>query len=69
MFNNSTNVVMAAGAGANQVRLFDYETGNIVCVISDLSKAILCMTKANSSNDFAFGSTDSKLRIMTQKDV
>lgn len=30
-FNNATNVVMAAGAGCNQVRLFDYDTGNIVC--------------------------------------
>jgi len=56
---------MAAGAGANQVRLFDYDTGNVVCVVSDLPKAILCMTKANSSNDFAFGSADSKVRIMT----
>ena len=65
MFNNETNVVMAAGAGANQVRLFDYDTGNIVCIISDLPKAILCLTKANSSNDFAFGGCDSKIRIMT----
>ena len=32
-FNNETNVIMAAGAGANQVRLFDYDTGNVVCVI------------------------------------
>jgi len=67
VFNHETGVVMAAGAGANQVRLFDYETGNIVCVISDLPKAILCMTKANQSNDFAFGSVDSKIRIMTQR--
>ena len=60
---------MAAGAGSNQVRLFDYDTGNVVCVISDLPKAILCLTKANSSNDFAFGSIDSKIRIMAQKDA
>jgi len=58
---------MAAGAGANQVRLFDYETGNVLCVISDLPKAILTLTKANTSNDFAFGSVDSKIRIMTQR--
>jgi len=60
---------MAAGAGANQVRLFDYETGNVLCVISDLPKAVICLTKANTSNDFAFGSVDSKIRIMCQKDL
>ena len=46
-FNNATNVIMAAGAGCNQVRLFDYESGNIICQISDLNNPILCMTKAN----------------------
>lgn len=55
---------MAAGAGSNQVRLFDYETGNILCQISDMPRAILTMTKANTSTDFAFGSADSKIRIM-----
>ena len=55
---------MAAGAGGNQVRLFDYETGNVLCIVSDMPKPILCMTKANTSSDFAFGSVDSKIRIM-----
>lgn len=67
MFSNKYDIVMAAGAGANQVRLFDYTTGNILCVISDLPKAVLCMTKANTTSDFAFGSVDSKIRIMTAK--
>ena len=65
-FNNETNVIMAAGAGDNLVRLFDYDTGSIVCQISDLHKPILCMSKANLSNDFAFGSTDSKVRVISQ---
>ena len=65
--NNETNVIMAGGSGANQVRLFDYETGNVLCVISDLPKAILTLGKANTTNDFAFGSVDSKIRIMTQR--
>jgi hypothetical protein len=60
---------MAAGAGCNQVRLFDYDSGNIICQISDLNNAILCMTKANQSNDFAFGSTDSKVRVIAQRSV
>jgi hypothetical protein len=29
-----------------------------------MPKAILCMAKANSSEDFAFGSVDSKIRII-----
>ena len=69
LFNNKTNTIMAAGAGANQVRLFDYDTGAVLCVISDLPKAILCMTKANTSNDFAFGSVDSKVRIIGQRQL
>ena len=59
-------MIMAAGAGANQVRLFDYATGNVVCVVSDMPRAILCMGLANNSSDFAFGSADSKIRLMAQ---
>jgi hypothetical protein len=58
---------MAAGAGFNEVRVFDYETGNVLCVVSQLPKAILCMSKANTSTDFCFGSADSKIRIMQQR--
>lgn len=57
---------MAAGAGSNQVRLFDFATGNIICVVSDMPKAILCLGLANNSSDFAFGSVDSKIRMMVQ---
>lgn len=62
-------MVMAAGAGANQVRLFDFETGNVLCCISDLPKAVLCMTKCYTSQDFAFGSADSKVRIMSMRKI
>jgi hypothetical protein len=58
---------MAAGAGANEVRLFDYKTGNILCCIGDMNRAVLSMTKANTTSDFAFGSADSKIRIMQQR--
>lgn len=58
---------MAAGAGGNQVRMFDYETGNVISIISDMPKPILCMAKANTTSDFAFGSVDSKIRIMQQR--
>lgn len=67
-FNEETNVVMAGGAGSNEVRLFDYTTGNVICSISDLPKAVICMCQANNSNEFAFGSVDSKVRFITLQD-
>lgn len=67
MFNHKQDMIMAAGAGANQVRLFDYNTGAVLCMISDMPRPILCMAKANTSTDFAFGSVDSKLRIMQMR--
>lgn len=32
-----------------------------------MPRAVLTMTKANTSSDFAFGSADSKIRIMAQR--
>ena len=55
---------MAGGAGRNQVRIFDYESGNLVCVVSDMPRSVLCMDVAHTSNGFAFGSADSCVRIM-----
>merc|ERR1712146_341820 len=54
MLNNKQDMIMAAGAGGNQVRLFDYETGNVLCIVSDMPRPILCMAKANTTTDFAF---------------
>lgn len=68
-FSNKGDIIMAAGAGTNEVRLFDFATGNILCQISDMPRAVLCMTKANNSTDFAFGSADSKIRIMQQRKI
>lgn len=69
MFSNKYDVIMAAGAGANEVRLFDYKTGNILCCIGDMNRAVLSLTKANTTSDFAFGSADSRLRIMQQRTI
>lgn len=68
-FNNKQDIIMAGGAGANQVRLYDYDTGHVLCIISDMSRAVLCLTNANTTNDFCFGSCDSKLRIMSLKNT
>ena len=67
MFNNKYDTILAAGAGSNQVRLFDYETGEVTAVISEVPKPVLCMAKANHSLDFAFGSADSRIRLMDMK--
>lgn len=69
MFNHKQDTIMAAGAGCNQVRHFDYETGEVLAVISDVPKAVLCMAKANTSADFAYGSADHKIRLMETKRV
>ena len=66
-FSKKQDVIMAGGAGSNQVRCFDYETGQILSVISDLPRAVLGMCNANTSMDFAFGSVDSKIRIFSMK--
>lgn len=63
-FNKKQDLVIAGGAGKNEVRLFDYATGNIVCAISDMDKSILCVDSANTSQGFAFGSADSCIRVM-----
>jgi WD40 repeat protein len=68
-FNKKQDVVLAGGAGTNQVRCYDYETGNILSVISDLPRACLHICNANNSNDFAFGSADSRMRIFQMKTV
>jgi WD40 repeat protein len=69
IFNNSTNLIMAGGAGANEVRIFDFNTGSLVSAIKNLPKAVLCMSLAHNNNDFVFGSVDSKSRVITQKNV
>ena len=43
MFSRKQDLIFAGGAGMNEMRVFDYETGNIVCIVSDMEKSILCM--------------------------
>ena len=64
MFSKKQDIVFAGGAGKNEMRLFDYETGNLICIISDMERCVMCMDIAKKSNNFAFGSGDSHIRIM-----
>jgi len=57
-------MILAGGAGKNEVRIFDYSTGNIVCIVSDMERSILCLDIAKTSSQFAFGSADTCIRIM-----
>ena len=43
MFNKKQDLILAGGAGVNQARVFDYDTGNIVCIISDMERSVLCL--------------------------
>jgi hypothetical protein len=45
------------------MRVFDWETGNIVGMVSNIPKSILCGDTANKTSMFAFGAADSKARI------
>jgi len=63
MLNAREDIIYAGGAGKNEMRLFDFETGNIVAMIGNLEKSVLCGALANTSNQFAFGSADSRVRI------
>ena len=63
MVNKREDLIFAGGAGKNEMRLFDFETGKIVALISNLPKSVLCGALSNTSNQFAFGSADSRVRI------
>ena len=63
-FNKKQDLVLAGGAGANEVRVFDFESGSIVGKISNLERSVLTIDASKNSNIFAFGSADSCLRIM-----
>lgn len=45
------------------MRVFDWETGNIVGMVSNIPKSILCGDTANKTSMFAFGAADSKARL------
>lgn len=49
MFSRKQDLIFAGGAGKNEFRIFDYETGNIVCIISDMERSIMCMDIAKKS--------------------
>lgn len=63
MLNREEDLVFAGGAGKNEMRIFDYESGGIVAIVGNLPKSVLCGALANNSSLFSFGSADSRVRI------
>jgi hypothetical protein len=45
------------------MRVFDWESGNIVGMVSNIPKSILCGDTGRKTGVFAFGAADSKARI------
>ncbi len=64
LFSKDQNMILAGGAGRNEVRVWDYESGNLMCNISDLEQSILTVDYANHHQRFAFGATDACLRVI-----
>jgi len=58
------DLILGGGAGNNEVRVFDFASGKLLASISDMEKSVLAMDYANSNPRFAFGGSDSCLRIM-----
>jgi hypothetical protein len=56
-------LLFCGGAGKNQMRVFDWETGSIVGMVSNIPKSILCGDTGKKSNLFALGAADSKARL------
>ena len=61
-FNKNEDLLFAGGAGKNEMRVFDWHTGNIVALIGNLNKSVLCGA-ISSGTKFCFGSADSRVRI------
>jgi len=56
MFSRDQKVIYAGGAGANQVRGFDYETGKLLFKLSDMGSSITSMDISHKDQTIAFGS-------------
>ena len=63
MLNQREDLLFAGGSGKNEMRIFDFDSGSLVAMIGNLPKSILCGALANTSDQFAFGSADSRVRI------
>jgi len=67
LFNNEHNLIIAGGAGDNEIRVFDSENLEVLTAYKYLPKAVTCATKASNTADFTFGSVDSKVRVMVSR--
>jgi hypothetical protein len=68
-FNARQDLLFCGGAGKNEMRVYDWESGNIVANIGNLPKAITCGSQCVKSSMFCFGSVDSRLRLFNIETV
>ena len=55
-------MVIAGGCGFNnEVKLFNYKSGELVAQMSNVERSVLCCDYANTSESFAVGTVDSKI--------
>ena len=69
LFNKQQDLLFAGGAGRNELRVYDWDSGNIVVMVSNLPRAVMSGATANNSNMFSFGAADSKVRIFNIEKV
>ena len=61
-FTRRRDMIIAGGCGFhNEVKLFNYKTGDELVHVSNVEKAVLCLDYAKTSESFAFGTVDSKV--------
>lgn len=66
-FSKKEDLIFAAGAGKNQMRVFDTVTGNIVAMISHCPRSILCSDVSHDDDLMAFGDSAARVRVFNIK--
>lgn len=67
-FNRDYSSFVAGGAGRDELRGFDWATGDLQWRVSNLPRSILSLDFANNSSDLAIGLMDSSVRIFSMDD-
>lgn len=64
MFSRDQNTIYAGGAGANEMRAFDYHSGNLLFKLTDMDRAIISLDLSYNGKSMVFGSQDATMRIV-----
>lgn len=64
---DGSKIIAGGGTGKNQVRVFNYDDGQLISAITDLPQSVYCLDYGYSKNNFVFGSGDGALRFVNIK--